>query len=125
MRLLKNLLVFGLLLLAKNSFAQYLPPSYQPMLNEIIIHFETIRGSNSITKGKTTLSVINEEKIALRMEHKKRVKNLTFEISLDEESKPYWAAANELTIDMVDKYEKDLTKALKSMHKLSLKRSQE
>lgn len=125
MKILKTLIILGLILFTSEIFSQVLPPSYQPMLNEIVVNFETIRGSNSITQGKNTLSVISENKIALRVEHKKVVKNLTFETQPDEENKLYWVAANDLTIDMVNKYEDFLTKTLESMHKLSEKRSKE
>jgi len=125
MKILKTLMLLGLIASTTEIFGQYLPPSYQPMLNEIVANFETIRGSNSITQGKTTLSVSNENKIALRVEHKKEVKNLTFEQIPDEENNLYWVAANELTIDMVNKYEDYLTKTLESMHKLSEKKSKE
>ncbi len=118
-------MAIGLILYTTEIFSQVLPPSYQPMLNEIVTNFETIRGSNSISQGKTTLSVINENKIALRVEHKKQVKNLTFETKPDEENQLYWVAANELTTDMVNKYEDFLTKTLESMYKLSEKKSEE
>ena len=95
------------------------------MLNEIVTHFETIRGSTSITKGKNTLSIVDENKIALRIDHNKTVKNLTFITEPDEEGKLMWVPANEITIDMVNKYEDDLTKVLESMHKLSEKLSKE
>ena len=125
MKIVKTLITIGLIFFTSEIFSQVLPPSYQPMLNEIVVNFQTIRGSNSITQGKNTLSVVNENKIALRVEHKNAVKNLTFETQLDEENKPYWVAANDLTIDMVNKYEDFLTKTLKSMLKLSEKKSKE
>lgn len=125
MKVMKPFAVICLFLLTRNLFGQYLPPEYQPMLNESVTFFETIRGSNSITKGKNTLSVIDENKIALRIEHKGQVKNLTFEKVPDEESKYYWVAANDLTIDMVNKYEKEVTKILKTMYKYAEKKSQE
>ena len=125
MKVLKPFIVISLILFSHNLFGQYLPPVYQPMLNEIVTYFETIRGSNSITKGKNTLSVVDENKVALRIEHKGQVKNLTFEKVPDEESKYFWVAANDLTIDMVNKYEKDVTKILKSMHQFAEKKSQE
>jgi hypothetical protein len=106
-------------------FGQYLPESYQPMFNEIVTNFETITSGNSINEGSTSLRVINENRIVLRLEHKRKVKNLTFVTKRDEENKQYWAPANDLTIDMVNKYEKDLTKILISMHKLSEKKSKE
>ena len=125
MKILKTLIVLSLILSATEIFGQYLPNSYQPMLNEIVTHFETIRGSNSITQGKNTLSIIDKNKIALRINHKKTVKNLTFITEPDEEGNLLWVAANELTTDMVNKYEDDLTKILESMHKLSEKKSKE
>ena len=125
MKLVKTLIVIGLILFTSKIFSQDLPPSYEPMLNEIVVFFETIRGSNSITQGKNTLSVLDENKIALRIEHKGSVKNLTFEKTTDEEGKLCWIASNELTTDMVNKYEKDLTKILESMYKLAEKKSKE
>jgi hypothetical protein len=125
MKLLRTFLIASLFLFASKSFGQYLPPSFQPMMNEIVQNFKTIVGSNSITKGKNTLSVVNDDKIALRIEHKGKVKNLTFVTEFDEENNKNWVAANDLTIDMVNKYEKDLTKIMKTMYKLSVKRSQE
>ena len=125
MKTLKTIIALGLILFATELFGQYLPPSYQPMFNEIVTNFETIRSGNSINEGKNSLRLINKDRIVLRIEHKKKVKNLTFETKLDEENKLYWVAANDLTIDMVNKYEDYLTKTLESMHKLSEKKSQE
>lgn len=125
MKTIKLLLTTGLILFTTTVFGQYLPPSYQPMFNEIITNFETIRSGNSINEGKNSLRVINENRIVLRVEHKKKVKNLTFETKLDEENKLYWVAANQLTTDMVNNYEDYLTKILKSLHKLSEKKSKE
>ena len=53
------------------------------------------------------------------------MKNLTFITKPDEEGILYWVAANQITIDMVNKYEDFLTKILESMHKLSEKKSKE
>ena len=125
MKILKTFLVIGLILFTTEIFSQSLPSSYQPMFNEIITNFETIRTGNSINQGKNSLRVINENKIVLRTEHKKKVKNLTFITKLDEENKLIWVAANQLTIDMVNKYEEYLTKTLESMHELSEKKSKE
>lgn len=125
MKVLKTLMILGLVIFTVKTSCQYVPDSYQPMFNEIIEHFKTIRGSNSITQGKTTLSVIDENKIALKVMHKGSVKNLTFITKPDEEGHMYWIPANELTVDMVNKYEKFLTKELESMHKLSEKKSKE
>jgi hypothetical protein len=125
MKIPKTLIVLGLIFFTTKIFGQNLPPSYQPMFNEIVGFFETIRGSNSITQGKNTLSVVNENKIAIRIEHKKQVKNLIFEKQPDEENNLVWVATNELTTDMVNKYEDDLTRILESMYKLAEKRSKE
>ena len=125
MKKLKTFFTLGLILSATELFGQILPPSYQPMLNEIVLYFETIRGSNSITQGKTTLSVVNVNKITLRVEHKGEIKNLTFEKTPDEENQLNWVAANELTTDMVNKYEEYLTRTLESMHQLSERKSKE
>lgn len=125
MKILKTLITIGLILFTTGVSGQDLPDSYQAMFNEILTHFETIRGSTSITQGNTTLSIVNENKIALRIIHKKKVKNLTFVTESDEEGNLIWVAANEITIDMINKYESVVTKALESMHKLSEKKSKE
>jgi len=125
MKLLKATLFIGALFFVTQSYGQHLPPSYQPMFNEIIVNFETITTGNSINEGKNSLRVINEDRIVLRVEHKRKVKNLTFETKLDEENKKIWMASNDLTIDMVNKYEDYLTKTLESLHKLSEKKSKE
>lgn len=125
MKLLKTLITLGLIIFTTEIYGQYLPDSYQPMLNDIVVFFQTIRGSNSITQGKTTLSVINDTKIALKVEHKKQVKNLTFIKKPDEENNLIWIPANELTIDMVNKYEDYLTDTFQSMYKLAKKKSEE
>ena len=88
------------------------------MFNEMVTNFETIRSGNSIKEGKSTLTVFSENKIVLRTTHKKKVKNLTFVKEPDEENKLRWVATNQLTIDMVNKYEEFLTKTLESMHEL-------
>ncbi len=125
MKTIKLLSIVGLFFLARNVSAQYLPESYQPMFNEIVTNFETITSGNSINEGSTSLRVINNEKIVLRVKHKKQVKNLTFETKLDEESNKIWVAGNPLTIDMVNKYEDYLTKTLEEMYALSDKKSKE
>ena len=125
MKKLKTLFIAAFSFLTVISFSQDLPSSYQALLNGVIKSFETIRGSTSITQGKNTLSVVNENKIALKIEHKKQIKNLTFETQADEENHLYWVATNQLTIDMVNKYENDLTKILEDMAKLAEKKSKE
>ncbi len=125
MKIHKAFVAIGIVLFSMEISGQELPESYQAMLNEVVTNFETIRTGNSITKGKHMLSVINENKIALRTEHKNSVKNLTFIKEPDEENNLNWVAANELTIDMVNKYEDYLTKTLETMIKLSEKKSKE
>ena len=125
MKILKTLILLSLILFTTGISGQDLPDSYQGLFNEILTHFETIRGSTSITQGSTTLSIVNENRIALRLIHKKKVKNLTFITESDEEGNLYWVAGNELTTDMINKYENVVTKALESMHKLSEKKSKE
>lgn len=122
---LKKLLVLGFILFSAEIFGQYLPESYQPMFNEIVTFFETIRSGNSLQKGSTSLRVVNENKIVLRVKHKGQIKNLTFETKPDEENKLFWVPANDLTIDMVNKYEGYLTNTFKSMYKLAEKKSKE
>lgn len=125
MKILKSILIAGLILFTTKAFSQHLPDSYQPMLSEIVTHFETIRTGNSLTEGKNSIRVINEGRVVLRVEHKKQVKNLTFITKPDEENRLQWIAANQLTTDMVNKYEDFLTKTLRSLHSLSEKKSKE
>lgn len=125
MKILKTLLAFGLILFTTEIFGQELPLSYQSMLNEFVTNAEAIRSGNSIKQGKTTLSVFHKDKIVLRTEHQKKVKNLTFITQLDEENKLIWVAANQLTIDMVNRHEEFLTETLESMLELSEKKAKE
>jgi len=125
MKKLKTILALGLILFTTEIFCQYIPDSYQVLLNEIVKHFETIRTGNTVNDGKNSLRVINENRIVFRLDHKKKVKNLTFITEPDEENKLQWVPGNQLTIDMVNKYESFVTKNLESMHKLSEKKSKE
>ena len=125
MKTIKSLLVFGLILLTTEFFAQDLPSAYQDMLNEIVTNFETIRGGNTITEGNNSIRVISKDKIVLSVKHKKKIKNLTFLTKKDEEGQLFWEPANPLTIDMVDKYEDFVTGVLESMLALAEKKSQE
>jgi hypothetical protein len=109
----------GILLLGLNAKAQLVPETYQPIFNEIVTNFETIRGSNSLKDGKTSLRLLSQEKIVIKLDHKRSVKTLTFVIKLDEEGNKYWVADNTLTTDMVNKYEGDLTKVLEKMLEIS------
>jgi len=125
MKLIKSFLVIGLILFTTEIFGQELPATYQAMLNEFVTNFKTINSGNTIQQGKNVLSVINENKIALRIDHNKKVKNLTFITKLDAENKLYWVPANPITIDMVNKYEETLTEIFESMLKLSQKKAKE
>lgn len=125
MKLLKVILLSGLVFLTTKSFSQQIPGSYQSKLDEIVDFFKVIRGSNSITKGKTVLTVFSEEKIALRLEYKKQVKNLTFEKLAGEENDKKWKAVNQLTIDMINKHEDVVTKQLQIMYELAEEKSKE
>lgn len=125
MKILKTFLALGLILFVTESFGQKLPESYQPMFDEIITNFESIRTGNSINKGKNSLRVLNDKKIILRTEHKKKVKNLTFVKKLNKDNKLEWIADNQLTIDMVNKYEEFLTKALTTMYEYSAEKAKE
>ena len=118
-------MVLGLILFTTEIFGQELPDTYQAMFNEMVVNFETIRSGNSIKEGKNTLSVFSQDRIVLRLEHKKQVKNLTFIKKANEENELRWVAANQITIDMVNKYEDDLTETLKEMLELTQKRSKE
>lgn len=125
MKLFKTLLLFVLIFLANEIFAQELPETYQTTLNEIVSNFETIRGSTSIKDGKNSIRVLSNDKVVLSVEHKRKVKNLTFETKKDEEGTKYWASGNSLTFDMVDKYNDFVTDVLDTMLKLSEKKAQE
>lgn len=107
------LFIVGLLFLGNTVSAQFLPPSYEPLFNEIVDNFKEIRGGNSIKSGKTSsLRLLSDEKIIVRMDHKNSVKTLTFIKKLDEEGEKFWYSDNKVTTDMVNKYEKELTKLL-------------
>ncbi len=125
MKILKTVLALSLILFTTEIFGQELPATFQPMLNEIKTNFETINSGNSIKQGKNSISIISENRIALRTTHKKKVKNLTFVLKPNDENKLMWVAANPLTIDMVNKYEEYLTETLESLLELSRKKSKE
>jgi len=117
--LFKVMLFVGILILGSNAKAQFLPPSYEPLLNEIVENFTEIRGTTSLNEGKNSLRLLGEEKIIVKMKHKGSIKTLTFIKKKDEEGQKYWVSANKLSTDMVNKYEDDLTKVLDTMLKLS------
>lgn len=118
-KLICILIIFGGVIAGNNVNAQYLPPSYEPLFDEIVENFKEIRGGNSISDGKTSLRLLSDTKIILRMDHKKSVKTLTFVVKKDEEGNEYWMSFNKLTTDMINKYESDLTKILNKMLEIS------
>ncbi len=115
--------IIGMFFISTTINAQFLPPSYESLLNEIVANFKEIRGGNSIADGKTSLRLLSDEKIILRIDHKRKVKTLTFIVAKDEEGQDYWVSANKLTTDMVNKYEKELTKILNKMLEISRKKA--
>ncbi len=115
MKTIKSLFILGLILIANQGFGQKLPDNYEAIFNELIDNMELIRSGNSVKKGKSTLTVFNEKKIVLRMTYNKQVKNLTFIKEADDENKMVWKASNQLTADMVDRHEEDLTEELMKM----------
>lgn len=125
MKFLKALFVFSLIFFVTNTYGQELPESYQALFNEVVTNFESIRTGNSITKGDNSLRVINEKRIVLRTEHKKKVKNLTFIKKLNKDNELVWVASNQLTIDMVNKYEEFLTETLTEMLEFSREKAKE
>lgn len=125
MKTLKTLLALGLILFTTEIFGQELPDTYEAMFIEMIDNIELIRSGNSLKKGKHTLTVFSKDKIVLRTTYNKQVKNLTFVKEANEENKMIWVAANQLTIDMVNKHEEDLTEILMEMHELLVKKAQE
>ncbi len=125
MRVFRSLLIVGLIFCTTAAFSQKLPDSYQSIFDQAITNFESIRTGNSITKGKNSLRVLNENRIVLRTEHKKRVKNLTFVREKNEEGQLVWIADNQLTIDMVNKYEEFLTEVLQEMLEYSAEKAKE
>ena len=125
MKILKTLLALSLILFTTEIIGQELPSTYSAMFNEMIDNIELIRSGNSLKKGKHTLTVFSDEKIVLRTTYNKQVKNLTFIKKANKESKMEWLAANQLTTDMVNKHEEDLTEILMEMLELSEKKSKE
>ncbi|MDA3891770.1 MAG: hypothetical protein PF517_08920 [Salinivirgaceae bacterium] len=115
----KIILLVTIVIFSSNVKAQFLPPAYEPLLNEIVENFSEIRGTTSLTEGKNSLRLLGQEKIIIKMKHKRSVKTLTFIKKKDEEGQKYWVAANKLSTDMVNKYEDDLTKVWDTMLELS------
>ncbi len=117
--LFKVTLIVSALFWGTSVFGQHLPPAYQGIFDEIVTNFETIRGATSLNDKNNSLRLLKEDKIILRMKHKGSIKTLTFVTKPDEEGNKIWMSDNQLTTDMVEKYEKDLTKVVDSMLALS------
>jgi len=117
--------VFLIVIGTQNAKAQYLPPAYEPILNEIAENFKEIRGTTSLEYSKNSLRILGEEKIILKMKHKGSIKTLNFVKQKDEEGQKFWVSDNKLTTDMVNKYEADLTEVLNKMLELSREKMQE
>lgn len=124
MKTFRTLFVLGLILITTQSFGQKLPDNYEAIFTELIDNIELIRSGNSLKKGKHTLTVFSEEKIVLRTTYNKQVKNLTFIKEANDENKMVWVAANQLTTDMVERHEQDLTDIFMEMLELSRKKAQ-
>lgn len=119
-KILKTFVIASTLFIGiKLANAQHLPPAYEAVFNEIVENFKEIRGGNSIADGKTSLRLLSNERIIIRMDHKRSVKTLTFIKKADEEGSTYWMAGNKLTTDMVNKYEKELTKTVEKLLQIS------
>lgn len=126
MKQIAKLGVFILLLIGMQSAkAQFLPPSYEPILNEVTENFKEIRGTTSLEYGKNSLRILGEEKIIVKMKHKGSIKTLNFVKKKDEEGQKFWVSDNKLTNDMVNKYEKDLTEVMEKMLELSREKMKE
>ncbi|PLX18838.1 MAG: hypothetical protein C0597_05815 [Marinilabiliales bacterium] len=123
MKIIKTLFVLSLFVLSTNVFSQKLPDNYEAIFTELIDNVELIRSGNSLKKGKHTLTVFSKEKIVLRTTYNKQVKNLTFVKEATEDNKMVWVAANQLTTDMVDRHEEDLTEMFMEMLELSRKKA--
>jgi len=125
MKKIQIALLFGFVFIGTTVFGQYLPTSYEGILNEIVENFETIRGANSVKDGSTSLRLLSADKIVLRLDHKRKVKTLTFVRKKDEEGNKYWVSANTLTTDMINKYEKFVTKELTNMLEVSREKAKQ
>lgn len=125
MKTFKSILVVSLLFISSTVLSQKLPDNYDAIFTELIENMELIRSGNSLKKGKHTLTVFSEEKIVLRTKYNKQIKNLTFVKEANEENKMVWVAANQLTTDMVERHEEDLTEMFMEMLELSRKEAAE
>ena len=123
MKIFKTLFVLGLILVTSFTFGQKLPDNYEALFTELIENMDLIRSGNSLKQGKHTITVFSKEKIVLRTTYDKQVKNLTFIKKANDENKMEWIAANQLTTDMVERHEEDLTEILMEMLELSRKKA--
>ena len=125
MKIFKTILLFSLIFSTTEIFSQELPDSYQTLFDQVVTNFESIRTGNSLTKGQNSIRLINENKIVLRTKHQKKIKNLTFVKKENKEKELVWIADNQLTIDMVNKYEEFLTEVLQEMLEYSTEKAKE
>lgn len=125
MKTFKSILVISLLFISSTVLSQKLPDNYEAIFTELIENMELIRSGNSLKKGKHTLTVFSEKKIVLRTKYNKQIKNFTFVKEANEENKMVWIAANQLTTDMVERHEEDLTEMFMEMLELSRKEAAE
>lgn len=125
MKILKSLLVLSIIFFTTQSFAQKLPENYEAIFNELIDNMELIRSGNSLKKGKHTLTVFSEKKIVLRTKYNRQIKNFTFVKEANDENEMVWVADNQLTTDMVERHEEDLTEMFMDMLEESRKKAAE
>lgn len=125
MKIIKSIIILSLVLFATQIIGQELPETYQEKLNGIVTNFESIRGSTSIKDGKNSIRILSADKVVLSVEHKRKIKNLTFKTQKDEEGNLIWVSANSLTFDMIDKYNDFVTGVLEKMLKLSKEKAEE
>lgn len=121
--ILRIMLLIGVFFISSTTFGQYLPTTYEAVLDEIVENFEEIRGKTSLNNGKSSLRLLSTEKIILRLDHKKSIKTLTFVKKNDEEGEKFWISDSKVTTDMINKYEKTVTKELNNMLKISRKQA--
>lgn len=125
MKTLKALFIVGLIFFTTQTFGQKLPDNYETIFTELIDNMELIRSGNSLKKGKHTLTVFSEKKIVLRTKYNRQIKNFTFVKEANDENEMVWIADNQLTTDMVERHEEDLTEMFMEMLEESRKKAKE
>ena len=125
MKTLKTLFIVGLIFFTTQAFGQKLPDNYEAIFTELIDNMELIRSGNSLKKGKHTLTVFSEKKIVLRTKYNRQIKNFTFVKEANDEKEMVWIADNQLTTDMVERHEEDLTEMFMEMLEESRKKAKE